>query len=230
MSGNHPYQFKICGLTRPIDVLASINGGADAIGFNFYPGSKRYLPVENLPSLAKLAATKAKCIAVVVDANWEQLSSIIGTGWIDGIQFHGSEEPDVVLPWLERLGSPPVWKSFVYETSRDLAKVARWVSLANTLNLQGMLVDAHDPIEHGGTGKRARWDLLQQTPPELQGVPLVLAGGLNEHNVDHAIRLVRPAAVDVASGVEISPGVKSAEKITAFLGAAKSAMQKILAP
>jgi phosphoribosylanthranilate isomerase len=116
-------------------------------------------------------------------------------------------------------GLPPVIKAMPWREGNqaDAAHASLWSSHAQVAKLSGILIDAYDPIQRGGTGRVARWDLLHPRPQELSGQPLILAGGLTALNVGEAIQISRPDAVDTASGIENEPGIKDRDKMQRFV-------------
>lgn len=199
---------KICGITRESDARDVIDAGADALGFNFWPRSKRYLEptaafswIRDLPEVTR--------IAVVVNPEIELLELIHGAGCFDAIQFHGDESPEFCAEY----GGARWLKAFaVSPENRELPKM---------FLTEDFLLDA-PTVEYGGSGTTADWtaaaDLVESHAPKR----FFLAGGLTPANVAAAVRGVRPHGVDVASGVEKSPGIKDLEKVQEFIRQAKA--------
>ena len=203
---------KICGLTRADEAAATISAGADAIGINFWPSSKRFVALEKaLPWLREFAGSVPR-VAVTVNASDEELRRIFDSGAIDWIQLHGDEGPERVAS-LAREGLP-VFKAMGIRDAAMLELAAAFASPT-------LLLDAYAPGAYGGSGETMDWALGAEAVSRFPERQIVLAGGLTPENVGEAVRQVRPAAVDVASGVESSPGRKDPAKVRAFLAAAK---------
>lgn len=203
---------KICGVTTGEQATTIVAAGAAALGINFWPKSKRFVALESaLPWLLELAGTVPR-VAVTVNADDDELHRIYESGGIDWIQLHGDETPGRVRSLTQQ--GLPVFKAMGIRDRAMLEAAAAYESTT-------LLLDAYAPNEYGGSGESMDWALgaeAVQTWPERQ---IVLAGGLTPENVAEAVRQVRPAAVDVASGVEVSPGVKDLAKVRAFIAAAK---------
>lgn len=203
-------RIKICGLTRAADVAAAVALGADAVGFVRYRGSPRCVDVEQLASLLREVPAFVTPVLLFVNAAEDEIRAALDVAPNAFLQFHGDEtEPDCAR--FER----PYLRAVRMSKGADLLDCAAVFASAVAL-----LADA--PAEgYGGGGKTFDWSRLP--PPEARHKPLVLAGGLDADNVGAAIRAVRPYAVDVASGVEERPGVKSAEKLKRFFAAVRAA-------
>ncbi len=195
-------QVKVCGITRPEDAIHATHCGADALGFVFYPPSRRNVSSETVNEIREQLDRRVALIAVVVDPDDDLLDDIVSNARPDFIQFHGNESPGRC-----RESGIPFIKAFRVRNARQLKTVSDEYSDARAL-----LFDAFVPDKVGGTGMTFSWKLL----PETQ-MPTVLAGGLNLDNVAEAIGKVKPSAVDVSTGVEISPGIKDKQAITRFL-------------
>lgn len=217
MSASTPYRVrvKICGVTTPEDARAVSMLGADAVGLNFYPPSPRFVSFGQVPAILDALPPFVSAVAVCVNTftiAWDRP----GFRRLDSLQFHGTE---VRLPLQ---CARPLIAAFAVRGEESLTKIRRYMTISREMGWlpEAILVDAHVPGQHGGTGQTAPWDLLAGFDP---GVPLILAGGLTPDNVAEAIRRVRPYAVDVASGVESSPGRKDLDKVRRFLDNARSA-------
>lgn len=207
--------FKICGLTTPETVDASVAVGAAHLGFNFFPPSPRFLdPVDAAPLIARVPAGVGR-VAVLVAPDDALVAAVIAAG-ISILQLH-----DVAPERLSALKSRhnlPVWLAAGVKTRDDIRAAEAAAGPADLL-----LLDAKAPNDAplpGGNGLAFDWQLLVETRP---GRRFGLAGGLGIGNVAEAIRRVAPALVDVASGVEERAGVKSVEKIRAFAAAVRAA-------
>ncbi len=214
-SGKLPFRIKFCGFRRAEDIEAAIGAGADAIGINFFPESPRFVEPEQAAVLAKAGRGRVVVVGVFVNASVDAIRDSLRTCPLDYIQLHGDEGPELAMG----LGLPPVIKAIPWrDRSAEDAAIARtWNDHADASNLAGFLVDAYDPIQRGGTGRVARWDLLHPRPQELSGQTLILAGGLTASNVGDAIQISRPDAVDTASGIEMEPGIKDKVRMQQFV-------------
>ncbi len=211
---------KICGITTAEDAVAAVELGADLLGINFFPGSPRCARPEDVPAIVEAIGNGIEVVAVVVKpTRGELLGPDAITASIATIQWHARDhEP---RPWLGK----PLIPAFGIESVQDLSRVADYLTWCRELNCvpRAILIDAVAHGLHGGTGKTAPWNLLAEFEPEA---PMLLAGGLKPENVAEAIRSVRPAGVDVASGVEESPGRKSRDKMRRFIEAAREAFDR----
>lgn len=201
-------RIKICGLTREADVEAAIEAGADAIGFVLYPASPRYVTPRRAAELAKRIPPFVDIVGLFVNEASEVVQAACSELPINLLQFHGDEDAaycrQFARPWLRAARVRP---------GLDLVEFAR-----SYHDARGLLLDAF-VAGYGGGGHVFDWTLI---PPDLPGY-LVLSGGLHDANVGDAIRRVRPAAVDVSSGVEVSKGIKDHDKMRAFVAAVRAA-------
>jgi phosphoribosylanthranilate isomerase len=196
---------KICGVTRPEDALAAVRLGADALGFNFWPRSKRYLPPAEARAIVRSLPPFVTAVGLFVDATVDEVRRAVDASWVVLAQLHGDETPELCLAM-----PLPVLKAIRVADASSLAQLASY-------EVRGFILDA--PSDgYGGSGKVLDWSLVAEVAREM---PIVLAGGLTPENVAEAVRTVRPWAVDVASGVESAPGVKDEEKMRRFIEAAK---------
>ena len=208
---------KICGLSTPVALDVALDAGADMVGFIFFPPSPRNVSLETARALASRVQSRARKVAVTVDADDTLLASIIEALKPDMLQLHGHETPQRVAAVRESFGLP-VMKALPIETKSDLAAIASYTSVADRL-----LFDARPPREAtrpGGLGQPFDWHLLENLD---LSIPFMLSGGLHADNVAEALRVTRAGGVDVVSGVESAPGVKDPDKIRAFIRAARSA-------
>jgi phosphoribosylanthranilate isomerase len=201
-------RIKICGLTREADVAAACAAGADAVGFVCYPGSPRHVAPERLRALAREIDPFTVPVLLFVNAAPGLVESARAAVPTAVLQFHGDEqEPDCA-----RYGAPYV-RAVRMGEGVDLIDCARRFSSAAAL-----LLDT--PSEaYGGSGRAFDWSRI----PARRSKPVILAGGLNSDNVMRAVQAVRPYAVDVSSGVEDAPGIKSAARIRDFVDAVRRA-------
>ena len=205
---------KICGVTLPDDAARVSSAGADFIGLNFWPKSKRYVAPERAPMLASVIRSSgtAKIVGVFVDPELDEIQSLVAAADHDIIQLHGDETPDFVNR-VSRGVFRPVWKALPVKKAEDVAHLDVWPADA-------LLLDAPTP-GRGGAGATFDWQLAREARERFPKLNVLLAGGLTPDNVTSAIQQVQPWAVDVASGVEAAPGVKDADKLLAFIRAAR---------
>lgn len=206
-----PTSLKICGVTLASDAARLVDLGVDALGANFWPQSKRYLDPAQAGFLRELAG-KILRVGVFVNAGSDLPRRLVEEGLIDIIQLHGDETPADALPFTQ--AGIPFLKAIGVRGLGDLASV-------HDFGAHGILLDAHAPGVYGGTGQTIDWSLARSFIEENATLPLILAGGITPENVADAIAAVRPAALDVASGAEIRPGVKDFAKVEALLEACR---------
>ena len=201
-------RIKICGLTREVDVDAAVAAGADALGFVFYPPSPRYVTPQRAAELVRRVPPFVDVVGLFVNESPDAVRAVCDTLPLNLLQFHGDETAEYCSkfsrPWLRAARVRP---------GLDLVEFAR--SFAGA---RGLLLDAFVD-GYGGGGHVFDWALIPQGLPGY----LVLSGGLHADNVGEAIRRVRPAAVDVSSGVEAGKGIKDHDKIAAFVTAVRAA-------
>jgi phosphoribosylanthranilate isomerase len=218
-----PYRLriKVCGVTTVEDAYDAALFGADAIGLNFYEGSPRHVTPDTAQAILRELPPFVEPVALYVNQPLRDVfQALNGLGGVRTFQWHGSR-PELCDVFPFRMIA-----AFAVRDRNSLVEITRYLDMARGLGKgpAAVLVDAHVPGQHGGTGQCAPWDLLAQfRPPE----PLILAGGLTPENVAEAIYVVRPYAVDVASGVESAPGRKDAEKMRRFIGNAQEAAAKL---
>ncbi|MEC8158067.1 MAG: phosphoribosylanthranilate isomerase [Pseudomonadota bacterium] len=202
-------QVKICGITNSEDACAAVDAGADAIGLIFYQGSKRCITEQRAVEIVAQLPPYTSINALFVNPTEAEVREVLSTVNVSQIQFHGEESS----AFCELFGRPYVKSIPVLDTTRMQALVA------DHTNARAYLFDTHVPGEHGGTGKTFDWTKM----PEKNIGHRILAGGLDTENVAKAIRITRPDAVDVSSGVESQPGIKNHETLEKFIAAAKRA-------
>jgi phosphoribosylanthranilate isomerase len=202
-----PY-VKICGVKRPEDAAVAVDAGADAIGLNFVEKSPRFVDMETAKRIVAAVKADIDIVAVVADktlAEMDALRDALGITWL---QLHGDEPPAAVRHLM-----PDVWKAVRIAAADDVRRARLYPG-------SSILVDAKVNGLQGGSGETFDWSLVRHLASERR---LVLAGGLTPSNVRDAILEVGPWGVDVASGVESAPGVKDADKVRAFVTAAREA-------
>lgn len=212
-------QVKICGLTNEEDANAAIALGADALGFNFYPPSPRALdPARDLEWISRQPRSIQR-VAVTVNPDRELIDRLMSSGAIDQIQLHG-DETEAFCAGLQEAGIPFV-KAIRVRDARSLEGTQRY-------GCPAILLDAYRGDAFGGTGHRLDWTLARRFVDERR-CRVILSGGLLPENVADAVSQVRPAGIDVASGVERSgePRRKDPARLAAFISAVRMAEKAI---
>ncbi len=204
---------KICGISSLADAMAAIDAGADALGFNGYAGSRRYLPLKEAAVWIGDLPPLVSRVAVLVNPTEAEVIALRDLGCFDWIQLHG-DEPDVLVERLMERGIAVL---------RALRLRADAVPPSPPPLATAFLLDTHAPSQYGGTGQTLDPTAAGLWLEALRPRPVLLAGGLDAANVAGVVRQNRPYGVDVASGVEEEPGVKSPQKMRAFVLAAKGA-------
>lgn len=206
---------KICGVTNRADAEAAIDFGADALGFNLFPGSKRFLDLEKESVWIRELPPFVTKVAVMVNPTLAEAERILALPFVDALQLHGNEEAEFCAQ-IARIGRQFV-KAVAVRDAASLENAARF-------STSHLLLDAFSPTAFGGTGKQIDFDLAADFVASHRELRVILSGGLTPQNVAEAIRQVRPYAVDVASGVECenNPRRKDFEKMRAFIEAAHS--------
>ena len=200
-------KIKICGFTRPQDAQAAAELGADAVGLVFYAKSKRCVDAAQAAEITAALPPQVVKVALFVNESAEQIRRILGTVPIDIVQFHGDEAPE----FCRQFGKP-YWKAVRVQSAQDIAEAAEHYADAAAL-----LLDAHIEGQYGGTGQVFDWRLLPDTMP----LPWILSGGLHPGNVAAAVRQTGAAWLDVSSGVEQAPGIKSRDLMADFIRQAR---------
>jgi len=203
---------KVCGITNLVDAEKALEYGADALGFNFYPPSPRYLVPEKARAILRQLPAASCNVALFVNEAKEQIRQVLadsalpdGSGY-RGVQFHGDESADECQGW-----GIQVIKAFRLKDKRSLKDIHNFPA-------DYYLLDSWSS-GYGGSGASFPWEWLEG----FDTGKIILSGGLNLHNVADAIRRLHPYGVDVCSGVEVRPGVKDHDKIKQFISAAKEA-------
>jgi phosphoribosylanthranilate isomerase len=209
---------KICGITRLEDGLTAAQAGADLLGFNFYPGSPRYLEIPHCRVIAdavRQAHPGVKLVGVFVNADPDVITHTLATCGLDFAQLTG--EDTLVRAAVTLLG-PSAFPALRLSTLDETA--LPFLSDKRGGDAPAFLIDAHLPGMYGGTGQLADWDVAAALAARF---PILLAGGLKADNVRAAIARVNPWGVDVASGVENAPGIKDHDQVRLFIHHAKTA-------
>ena len=215
----HPatVSLKICGVTSRDDAQKLVELGVDALGVNFWPESKRYLAPEHAAWLLGMAG-KILRVGVFVNSPPEVPLRLFREGLLDAVQLHGDESPREAEIYHHH--DVPFFKAFGVKT-RDALECAMDFSAT------AILLDAHAPGIYGGTGETFDWSVAVDFKSRHPDTPLILAGGITADNAATAAGIVRPAALDVASGAELSPGTKDFRKVAALLAALKNEDGKV---
>lgn len=210
-------RIKICGITQAQDAVAAAEAGADAIGLVFAPSPRRVTLVA-AKQIVRALPPWISAVGVFVNAEPSTIRRAIDTVGIGEVQLHGEESPEIIA----KLAGVRVIRALRVRDRRFLEDLRIW----HQAGVSAILLDAFSKDVRGGSGKRFDWDLVSAIrlgDAIPAGVRLILAGGLTPDNVASGIRAVRPWGVDVSSGVESRPGLKSAEKIERFVAAVRSA-------
>lgn len=194
---------KICGLTNLDDTLDAIELGADYLGFNFYPGSDRFLSEEQAKEIFQEIPSNIQKVGVFVNEAVEEVIDLAIRLNLDYLQFHGDEPPEELNP----LGRP-WYKAFRLKDEKILQEIPKY-------KCEWVLIDSYSEKAYGGTGMTAHWDWVRKAGE--YGKKIILAGGLTEENVAMAVATVKPFMVDVASGVERRPGEKDRQRMAEFI-------------
>jgi phosphoribosylanthranilate isomerase len=202
---------KICGITRPADAELACRAGADAIGLNFWRGSRRFVEDGQASEILAAAAPGVLKVGVFVNASPKEVDEQALRLGLDLAQLHGDESP---AAWAGRDGGRIIRALRIAEES-SLAQADGWAP-------RFYLYDAFSE-GYGGSGKTAPWSIIARAGRR----PFLLAGGLDADNVAAAIAAVRPDGVDVSSGVESGPGIKDAAKVAAFIASARKAAARL---
>lgn len=216
-------QVKICGLKTRKDARAAVDAGAQMLGFNFYPPSPRYLSPEVCSRIIsglrdELVEAGVKTVGVFVNTPPERVRAILEAVPLDLAQLSGDESPLDLL----RIGVEIAFKALRTDGKTPILQVVE--AYLGRVSSPAFLLDAGVPGQYGGTGQKANWEQAYEL---ARRAPLLLAGGLHPGNVAEAVQKVRPWGVDVASGVESSPGVKDKDKMNRFIkGAHKGAQEE----
>ncbi|MBN2387775.1 MAG: GNAT family N-acetyltransferase [Anaerolineales bacterium] len=208
-------KIKICGITSREDALEAIDAGAEWLGFNFYPGSRRALTLEACAAIQSAIAERPASIVsvgVFVNASAAAIAAVLDRCGLDLAQLSGDEPPETLAALGER-----AFKAL--RISQADTASAQVEALPVRSSPPTCLMDAYLPGAFGGTGQTADWSLARRLARQA---PILLAGGLTPDNVAAAVQQVRPWGVDVASGVESSPGVKDAARVRAFIQAVRA--------
>ena len=205
---------KICGITNVEDALAAVDAGADALGFNFYPRSPRYISPANAREIIDQLPESVLTVGVFVNEEIQSVSRILTQARLSAVQLHGDESPE----YCRELAGKYVIKAFGAGNKFDWSAVDRY-------DVQAIMLDTKDDLLRGGTGRVFDWTIAQRANGSAanRSTPkLFLAGGLSPENVAEAIATVQPYAVDACSSLEQTPGKKNHQRLRAFVNAVRS--------
>lgn len=202
-------RIKVCGITRLEDAQVCVEADVDAVGFNFWPGSKRHVTVARAAEIAAALPPGVLRVGVFVRAAPTEVCDTVAAIGLGAVQLHGDEDP------ADYLGAGvPLWQVLRIGSSLPTAVSARAAEVMLDAKVEGF----------GGSGRSFDWSLAHGA--RRYGLPFWLAGGLTPANVGEAVRQARPVGVDVASGVEARPGLKDAALVRAFVAAVRAAEER----
>jgi phosphoribosylanthranilate isomerase len=193
---------KVCGITNLDDALAAVSFGADALGFNFYPRSPRYVAPDKAASISG-STSKVLRVGVFVNESAERIRAIVDSVGLDIVQLHGDEQPEILAGL-----NTPTWKAFRITEKWRTTHLNSW-------SAEAFLLDSPATGLYGGSGETFDWTSITNSPKKI-----ILAGGLDASNVAEAIRQVKPWGVDSCSRLEASLGRKDHDKMRQFIAAA----------
>lgn len=207
------HSVKICGITRPEQAAEIFALGADAVGINLWPNSKRHMPLRFAESVLRNVAARHALVAVLVNPDDTLLDASVGSGLFQALQLHGDETPHDVERLMSR--GVNVIKALQVSDAASLPQIGEFPCSA-------ILLDAYNPGTYGGGGHAFPWELAVRAQEMFPDKHILLSGGLNADNVRQAVRQTHPIAVDVASGVESAPGVKNLAQVARFIAEARA--------
>ena len=202
-------RIKVCGITRLEDALACIEAGVDALGFNFWPGSKRRVTVARAAEIARAVPPGVLRVGVFVKARPDDVRATVATVGLGAVQLHGDEDP---ADYAE--AGVPLWQVLRIESALPGSVSAHAAEVLLDARAEGF----------GGSGQSFDWSLARGA--RRYGLPFWLAGGLTPANVGEAVRQAEPPGVDVASGVESRPGMKDPALVRAFVAAVRAVEER----
>lgn len=204
---------KICGITTRVDAEMAIELGADALGFNVWPGSKRFIDLKNESDWIRDLPPFVSKVAVMVNPTLAEAEAVFDLPFIDRVQFHGHEDHQFCSHFL-KAGFPFI-KALALRDAASLESIEQYCT-------RNILLDAFVPNAFGGTGHLVDLDLASGFVAKYPDFRVTLSGGLNPENISSAIARVRPYAVDVASGVERDPRNKERSLVASFIQGAQA--------
>lgn len=207
------HSVKICGITRPEQAAEIFALGADAVGINLWPKSKRHMPLSVAEASLRDVATKNALVAVLVNPDDALLAAAIGCDLFQALQLHGDETPTDVERLMKR--GVNIIKALQVRDAASLPQIGEFPCAA-------ILLDAYNPGTYGGGGHAFPWELAVRAQEMFPDKNILLSGGLNADNVRQSVQQTHPIAVDVASGVESAPGVKDLAQVARFIAEARA--------
>lgn len=202
------HSVKICGITHPEQAAEIFALGADAVGINLWPQSKRHMPLVIAQESLSEVAARHQLVAVLVNPNDNLLDATIASGLFQALQLHGDETPQDVERLMNR--GVNVIKALQIRDAASLSQIGGF-------SCSSILLDAYNPGTYGGGGHAFPWELAVHAQEMFPSKHILLSGGLTADNVQTAVQQTRPIAVDVASGVESAPGIKDLTKVARFI-------------
>ncbi len=199
--------FKVCGITTASDAEKLVKLGVEALGLNFWPQSKRYISAQDAELFSPQLQGKIVRVGVFVNQSAEEILQLFKGNVIDIAQLHGHESFEYCQAFSKH-GFPFI-KAIGVANKDSLARIKEY-------HANAILLDAHAPLVYGGTGDTFDWNLANEVMRDHPELPIILAGGITAKNAAQASKEVNPCILDVASGAEISPGVKDFEKVRAI--------------
>jgi phosphoribosylanthranilate isomerase len=226
------FHIKICGITNVPDAIVAADAGADAIGLNFYRGSKRFINSDIAPEIAVAIKERVEPVGVFVNECVKAICEACRGASLTTVQLHGEKRPNwfQLYAGLHELGIRFPNLSIIRAHCfghRGFEAVYEDMFDAHGHPADAVLIDTAVSGMFGGTGQTMDWNRLVNYEDSIGKLPLILAGGLTPDNVTEAIRTVRPHGVDVASGVECAPGKKDHAKVRDFVAAARDAFEQL---
>jgi phosphoribosylanthranilate isomerase len=207
------FSVKICGITQEDQARKIAAMGADALGINFWPKSKRYIAPGAAAAWLPSLRNETVLVAVLVNPDAELIDTLVGESLVHILQLHGDETPAQVAALMER--GIPVIKALQIRDRESLRQISEYPG-------DSILLDAYNPETYGGGGLTFPWELAQIAQEEFPDKMIILSGGLTADNVRRAVAETHAAAVDVASGVESAPGVKDLKLVRRFIDEARA--------
>jgi phosphoribosylanthranilate isomerase len=208
-------RIKVCGITRPEDATKAAAMGVDALGFIFADRSPRCISPEKVWKIVKQIPSFVSSVGVFVNSNIEEVKQIVDNCGLSQVQLHGDESVEYCRALKHWRRSLSVCKAFRVKSQGTGREINAYRG-----DVDSMLLDTYTKGTAGGTGETFDWTIIEHLDLKK---PLILAGGLNPDNIVDAIRVVNPFAVDVNSGIENSPGIKSHQKMGAVFDAVREA-------
>jgi phosphoribosylanthranilate isomerase len=211
---------KICATTNLDDARAAMDAGADALGFILTASPRRMTP-EGVAAIVEALPPSVEKIGLVVNETPAALKQLAESTGLTGLQLHGDEPPEQLGEFRRALGARKIIKTLqAHEVLADPARLDAYLEHCSAVD--GFLLDSGSPVARGGTGQVFNWSAILPFVEHIKECkPVIIAGGLNPANVADAVRLFDPCGVDVVSGVEREVGKKDADKVRAFIEAAR---------